>query len=682
MDESKAQNNHIKTDINNITESERAEVALQLGINELEQRVAERTKALKKSETLLFEMATQVPGVVYQFYARPNGEMGFYYISDRSERILGLKPDLGGYFERFTALVIPEYREGFIKSIEKAVKESSEWKYEGILQKPSGEKIWFFGNSTPTPRENEIVFNGIVSDITERKQAEEILKRERDNLSSIFEVMSDGVYIVDQQYDIQYVNRVLQEEYGSWTGVKCYTYFHDRTEICSWCPNQKVFAGETVRWEWYSEKNGKTYDLIDTLLKGPDKSILKLEIFRDITKRKKAEEALRESEVRHKELLIRAAEGIAAADLETMQFHYANPSMCRMFGYTEEELTRLGVEDIHPKKSLDHVLAEFKAQARGEKTLADDLPCLRKDGTLFYANVSAAPTVLGGHKCLVGFFTDVTERKQVESQREAAFGALRESERKLKELVDKTTRSQEELKASYTELKMSKDDLVRSEKLAYTGRIAASIAHEIRNPLTNVSMSVRQLKRGGRIKPEGFKHSEIIERNVERINFLITELLNCARPAKFNPQFCDMHQVIEDALIADKGKIRSQKVKVAKFLSAKPSILKIDKEHMGRVLLNLISNAVDAMSGGGNLTINTEINNDLFLIKVQDSGKGIPEKDIIRIFDPFFSTKPQGVGLGLTTCYGIIVSHGGTIEVESKWRKGTTFIVSLPIAER
>ncbi len=250
---------------------------------------------------------------------------------------------------------------------------------------------------------------------------------------------------------------------------------------------------------------------------------------------------------------------------------------------------------------------------------------------------------------------------------------------KIKDLIIELTKSQGELKTSYTELKVSRDDLVRSEKLAYTGRIAASIAHEIRNPLTNVSMSVRQLKKGGRIKPEGLKHSEIIERNVERINFLITELLNCARPAKLNLQLYDIHQIIKDALIADKVKIGSQKIKVAKLFSAKPSTLKIDKEHMGRVLLNLITNAIDAMPDGGNLTISTEINKDLLLIKVEDAGKGIPEKDIIRIFDPFFSTKPQGVGLGLTTCYQIIVSHGGTIEVKSKVKKGSLFTVSLPI---
>jgi PAS domain S-box-containing protein len=132
-------------------------------------------KALRESEELLSEMTTQVPGVVYRFCVRPNGEMGLYYVSDASERILGLKPDLEGFSERFTALVIPEHRDGFIKSIEKSVKESSEWKYEGMLQKPSGEIIWFFGNSTPSPRANEMVFNGIVSDITERKLAEEKL---------------------------------------------------------------------------------------------------------------------------------------------------------------------------------------------------------------------------------------------------------------------------------------------------------------------------------------------------------------------------------------------------------------------------------------------------------------------------------------------------------------------------
>mgnify|MGYP003394149023 CR=1 FL=1 len=253
---------------------------------------------------------------------------------------------------------------------------------------------------------------------------------------------------------------------------------------------------------------------------------------------------------------------------------------------------------------------------------------------------------------------------------------------KIKELIDELTRSQEELKTSYTELKVSKDDLVRSEKLAYTGRIAASIAHEIRNPLTNVSMSVQQLKKGNKIKQEGLKHVEIVERNIGRINYLITELLNCARPAKLNLQPYDIHKVLKDVLESAKTKLNLQKIKVTKNFTSKLPVLKIDREQIERAFLNLIINAIEAMPRGGNLTISTELNGNFFRVKIHDTGKGIPEKDIIKIFDPFFSTKLQGVGLGLSICYGIIVSHGGTIEVESKSKIGSTVTVTISIEQR
>jgi len=253
---------------------------------------------------------------------------------------------------------------------------------------------------------------------------------------------------------------------------------------------------------------------------------------------------------------------------------------------------------------------------------------------------------------------------------------------KIKELITELTQSREELRTSYTELKVSKDDLVRSEKLAFTGRIAASIAHEIRNPLTNVFMSVQQLKKGNKIKQEGLKHIRIVEGNIGRINYLITELLNCARPAKLNLQPYDIHKILKDVLETVKPKLSLQKIKLTKNLTSKLPVLEIDKEQIERTFLNLIINAIEAMPRGGNLTIITELNGNFFRVKIHDTGKGILEKDIIRIFDPFFSTKHQGVGLGLSICYGIIVSHGGTIEVESKSKIGSTFTVFLPTEQR
>lgn len=127
------------------------------------------------------------------------------------------------------------------------------------------------------------------AEISKHKRAKKALSNEKNNLMNIFQAMQDGVYIVNQNYDIKYVNPVLTKDFGSYEGRKCYEYFHDRTEVCTWCKNSEIYAGKTVHWEWTSAKNQKTYDLIDTPLKDPDDGILKLEIFRDITERKQDE---------------------------------------------------------------------------------------------------------------------------------------------------------------------------------------------------------------------------------------------------------------------------------------------------------------------------------------------------------------------------------------------------------
>jgi len=220
---------------------------------------------------------------------------------------------------------------------------------------------------------------------------------------------------------------------------------------------------------------------------------------------------------------------------------------------------------------------------------------------------------------------------------------------------------------------------VLSERLAFTGRIAASIAHEIRNPLANVSMAVQQLKKDySKDNPSWSKHIEVIIRNTERINFLITELLNCARPPELNIRSHDMHRIIENVLDSIRSSLSIQLIEVIKKFDAKPSIINVDREHINRVFLNVVINSVEAMPKGGTMTISTSIEGDFFVVKIQDTGVGIPEEDIIRIFDPFFSTKPMGVGLGLSIVYGIVVSHGGRISVKSIGKRGTVFTISLP----
>jgi len=220
---------------------------------------------------------------------------------------------------------------------------------------------------------------------------------------------------------------------------------------------------------------------------------------------------------------------------------------------------------------------------------------------------------------------------------------------------------------------------VPSERLAFTGRIAASIAHEIRNPLSNVSMSVQQLKEAFPEDSPWARHVDIITRNTERINFLITELLNCAKPPKLNIQPNNIHELLESVLESIRTKTTSQRIDVRKRFTNSAPVINVDREQITRVFSNVMINALESMPDGGKMTITTGIDGNFFVVKVQDTGGGIPEEDIIRIFDPFFSTKTSGVGLGLSTTYGIVVSHGGTIGVESEWKKGTIFTISLPV---
>ena len=154
-----------------------------------------------------------------------------------------------------------------------------------------------------------------------------------------------------------------------------------------------------------------------------------ISVIEDIAQRKQAEEELRKSEQRFRTLLQRAAEGILVAEIHTKRFIYANPAVCKLLGYSEKELTQMTVFDIHPEKDLNHVISEFEAQTRGEKLRAADIPCLRKTGEVIFADVSAAQALIEGKECTIGFFSDTTERKQVEE-------TLRESESKYRGLVE------------------------------------------------------------------------------------------------------------------------------------------------------------------------------------------------------------------------------------------------------
>ena len=256
------------------------------------------------------------------------------------------------------------------------------------------------------------------------KESEKRYLTEKNNLNSIFAAMEDGVYVVNEEFDIEYVNRVLTKDFGQYEGRKCYEYFHGRSEVCDLCKNSEVHAGKTVRWEWKSEINGKTYDLLDTPLYNADGTISKLELFRDITLNKEMKEQLEFK----KKYLQSVFDVIPQIMITTtgVEIDRVNLAMLQFFGYEsvekfkgehecicdyfieENEYISAEVDGIH---WLEYIL---KNQDKLHKI------CMKKDDKKYYFVVDAHKLELDEKERSVVTFSDVSEVEELGARLEIA----------------------------------------------------------------------------------------------------------------------------------------------------------------------------------------------------------------------------------------------------------------------
>lgn len=229
-------------------------------------------------------------------------------------------------------------------------------------------------------------------------------------------------------------------------------------------------------------------------------------------------------------------------------------------------------------------------------------------------------------------------------------------------------------------LKAREEEELNQKKFNSTGRIARILAHEVKNPLTTIVLSADQLKL--ELPTDAMKESgdliDVILRNCDRINHLVSQLLDSTRFAELNIQKCSLNTLLDEALAQVLDRIELKKIKVTKNYQPDMSNLNLDGEKIKIALINLIVNAIEALEGDkGELLLKTFQRGNLFKIEICDNGSGIPHENLERIFEPFFSNKSTGSGLGLTNTQNIILSHGGSIRAKSEVGKGTCFLIKL-----
>jgi PAS domain S-box-containing protein len=223
----------------------------------------------------------------------------------------------------------------------------------------------------------------------------------------------------------------------------------------------------------------------------------------------------------------------------------------------------------------------------------------------------------------------------------------------------------------------------QQEKFAITGRIARLIAHEVRNPLTNILLAVSQLK----IEPAGATEDaqlylDIMERNCHRINHLVTELLQSTRMTELNMLPQGLNVLLEKALQLAADRLQLNNITVSQVLCDPDCMILADEDKLLIAFLNIIINGIEAMKAGeGQLSLQSWQDTDRAFVRISDNGSGISQQNVPKLFEPFFTSKTKGTGLGLTATQNIILQHKGAIAVDSELGKGTTFIISFPIAD-
>jgi PAS domain S-box-containing protein len=408
-------------------------------------------------------------------------------------------------------------------------------------------------------------------------------------------------------------------------------------------------------------------------------------VVRDITGRKKSEEEV----LKFSRAVEQSPVSVMITDTNG-DIEYVNPKFERLTGYTLDEVKGQNPRFLNAGVSPKVCYKELWNLIKDGKEWRGEFHNRKKNGELFWEFASISPIFDGAGKIThyLGVKEDITGRKKIEEE-------LRDYKEHLEKMVDDRTtelkrinkkldreliqrkKTAEELVITNTKLKSAQDRISTSEKLATIGKLAGVMAHEIRNPLGIISNSIYFLKMTLKksMDEKVKKHLKILKTEIENADKIISDVLGFARIKTPILAERDINYLVKKTI--PKLTIpKSIKVKTA-FGKNLPKVF-VDDTQMKQVFSNMILNAAQSMSNGGELKIVTNQVNGSLVVAFKDLGCGISEENLGKIFEPLFTTKAKGIGLGLTGCKSIVENHKGRIEIQSEVNKGTTVMVKLP----
>jgi PAS domain S-box-containing protein len=485
--------------------------------------------------------------------------------------------------------------------------------------------------------------------INKLKLAKKKLDESEELWRSLVETAPDIISTVDRDGIIHFINQPIGMLSPDQSMGRCFYDFLPREyhEMAMESIESVFHTGETDSFEVRTgeNKNSIWYTYRVGPLRINSKVIAATVIATNTTEFKQSEELRR-----YRELFDNVAEGVFILNRKE-QLIESNERVLETTGYSKEELLNLNISDLVENDQVNAV-KKIMDQVSKEKEVRFELNLRAKNGNLIPNEINCRYVSYLGEYCFLCVARDITQTKMLQNQ------------------------------------------LIRSERLAATGQLAASIAHEINSPLQGITALLNVIRTKSKKDKKLLEQLDLVKSAFESIRDTVRNLIDLNRPGKEKKQPTDINQIIENTSSLVRSYLIKSRVRINLNLAAKQSKLIASPQQLGQVFMNLINNAVEAITGSpafqkklkedptysGDIFIDTFDQNDDLIIKVKDSGPGIAKKDLEYIFDPFFTKKKtMGMGVGLSICYGIIEDHKGHIIAENDKDGGAVFTISLPL---